>query len=89
MNSDHSIYKQNILFFIDINDINILYSLGRDPRETSIAPVHCKLCLVEIKGIINLRAHLCSQQHTAKQRMIDTTAEFGDNLQSLMEKLRL
>lgn len=44
---------------------------------------------MEVKGIINLRAHLCSKQHTAKQQMIDTTAEFGENLQNLMEKLRL
>lgn len=55
----------------------------------SIATVYCKLCLTEVSGIINLRAHLCSQEHTMKQQTIDTTAEFGENLQGLMEKLRL
>jgi len=55
----------------------------------SIATVYCKLCLTEVSGIINLRAHLSSQQHTTTQKMIDTTAEFGENLQGLMEKLRL
>ncbi|XP_024881592.1 probable ATP-dependent RNA helicase spindle-E [Temnothorax curvispinosus] len=61
----------------------------QDPREATIAPVYCKLCLTEVNGIINLRAHLCSEQHTARQRMIDTTAEFGENLHKLMETLRL
>ncbi|XP_012523502.1 probable ATP-dependent RNA helicase spindle-E [Monomorium pharaonis] len=61
----------------------------KDPRETSIEPIYCKLCLMEVCGIINLRAHLCSEQHIMKQRMIDTTAEFGENLQSIMGKLRL
>ncbi|GAB1862348.1 Putative ATP-dependent RNA helicase TDRD9 [Camponotus japonicus] len=59
-----------------------------DPRETSIAPVYCKLCQIEVYGIIDLRAHLCSEQHTTKQRMIDTT-EFGEDLQSLLSKMRL
>ncbi|XP_011696838.1 PREDICTED: putative ATP-dependent RNA helicase TDRD9 [Wasmannia auropunctata] len=61
----------------------------KDPRETCIEPVYCKLCLKEVIGIINLRVHLCSEEHTTKQRMIDTTAEFGDNLQNIMDKLRL
>lgn len=63
--------------------------MHRDPRETSIAPVNCKLCQIEVYGIIDLRAHLCSEQHTTKQRMIDTTAEFGEDLQSLLNKMRL
>ncbi|XP_011867555.1 PREDICTED: putative ATP-dependent RNA helicase TDRD9 [Vollenhovia emeryi] len=61
----------------------------QDPRETSIASVCCKLCQTEVTGIINLRAHLCSAEHAAKQQLIDTTAEFGEALQSLLDKLRL
>ncbi|XP_050464010.1 probable ATP-dependent RNA helicase spindle-E isoform X2 [Cataglyphis hispanica] len=61
----------------------------KDPYETSIAPVYCKLCLTEICGIINLRAHLCSEQHTKKKQMIDTTTEFGEDLQSILTKMRL
>ncbi|TGZ49356.1 putative ATP-dependent RNA helicase spindle-E, partial [Temnothorax longispinosus] len=56
--------------------------------EATTAPVYCKLCLTEINDIVNLRAHLWSEQHVAKQRLIDTTDEFGGNLQKLME-LRL
>ncbi|XP_012057161.1 PREDICTED: probable ATP-dependent RNA helicase spindle-E [Atta cephalotes] len=61
----------------------------QDPREKSIGLVICKLCLAEIYGIINLRAHLCSEHHKKKQQMIDTTSKFGENLQSLMDKLTL
>lgn len=61
----------------------------RDPREKTIGLVNCKLCLTKVHGIINLRAHLCSEQHITKQQMIDTTSEFGESLQNLMDKLRL
>ncbi|KAL6256192.1 hypothetical protein P5V15_012308 [Pogonomyrmex californicus] len=61
----------------------------QDPREASIEPVYCKLCQIEVKGIINLRAHLCSKQHTTKQLKIDTSTEFGENLQNIMEKMML
>lgn len=62
--------------------------MHRDPHEKSIAPVYCKLCQIEVYGIIHLRAHLCSEQHITKQQMIDTT-EFGEDLQSLLSKMRL
>ncbi|XP_072748336.1 probable ATP-dependent RNA helicase spindle-E isoform X2 [Anoplolepis gracilipes] len=61
----------------------------KDPSETSIAPVYCKLCQTEVYGIIDLRAHLCSKQHTTNQRLIDTTADFGENLESLLSKIKL
>ncbi|KAL0112947.1 hypothetical protein PUN28_012296 [Cardiocondyla obscurior] len=61
----------------------------QDPLEVSIAPVSCKLCQVTVTGIINLRAHLCSTRHTTKLQVIDTTVEFGENLQDLMDKLRI
>lgn len=60
----------------------------KNPNEVSIAPVYCKLCYTQIQGIINLRAHLCSEQHTSKQRNIDTTREFGEDLQSILAKMR-
>lgn len=67
----------------------IFYYVYRDPHETSIAPVYCKLCLTEICGITDLRAHLCSEEHTKKKQMIDTTTEFGEDLQSILLKMRL
>lgn len=66
--------------------INILCSVCRDPSETSIEPVYCKLCKKEVIGILNLRSHLCSQQHKAKQQEIDTT-ECGQDLKSLLSQL--
>ncbi|KYN01299.1 PREDICTED: putative ATP-dependent RNA helicase TDRD9 [Cyphomyrmex costatus] len=61
----------------------------QEPNETSIILIYCKLCLIEVRGIINLRAHLCSEQHITKQQMIDTTSEFGENLQNILDQLRL
>ncbi|XP_020288547.1 probable ATP-dependent RNA helicase spindle-E [Pseudomyrmex gracilis] len=58
----------------------------KDPSETSIEPVYCKLCKKEVIGILNLRSHLCSQQHKAKQQEIDTT-ECGQDLKSLLSQL--
>ncbi|XP_032673837.1 probable ATP-dependent RNA helicase spindle-E isoform X2 [Odontomachus brunneus] len=60
-----------------------------DPREVSVKPVICQLCQTKITSIISLRTHLCSEQHAAKQRMIDTTAQFGTSLQNLLRNMKL
>ncbi|EFN75974.1 probable ATP-dependent RNA helicase spindle-E [Harpegnathos saltator] len=60
-----------------------------DPREATIGPVVCKLCNAEIQGIISLRIHLCSELHKIHVKQVDTTTEFGEDLQSLLRNMRL
>lgn len=67
-----------------------LETLARsNPFEIGIKPVQCELCRTKIEGIINLRAHLYSEQHLAKMQMINTVDDFGDTLQNIIADMRL